>query len=379
MRPAFILITVSSIALTAGPATAQQNEVGQPEWVEQARIVAQMYGISVGEAVRRKTLEDKVAALDARYGTDPDYGGAWIDQKGPQFRATFAFKRGGDKRQVDDVELAPVSNVVDVSYSVREIQQERLRLAALIKDASFSFSPKNRRLDLYPGNPEALKTMIGAGTITLAPFVTVHNGPIKREPEANVEGAGLMTGNLSGSTSTYRCVGGFVVTDGVRRGISTAGHCSPGPTDLKTHRGLPVGTRMGYQEYVDGLDISWFNNSGNTYLPRVRTSSTTYYTVTQLADLTPPPGTTTCLMRKDDTQACGVIARVTYFANNDGPYPTLDAETYGDGGDSGGTWFYGGKAFGNHSGDAIYPEGRFDFYTPVRSFPRMGINVVIGP
>ena len=175
MRPALFLIAASSIALIASPAAAQQ---GQPEWIEQARIVAKMYGITVGEAIRRKVLEDKVSELDARFRADPDYGGAWINQKGPQFRVTFAFKRGGNKRQVDDADLSPVSDVIDVSYSIREIQQERVRLAKLLKDASFAFSPKDQRLDLYPSDLAALQKLLSGGTITLAPFVTVHDGLI---------------------------------------------------------------------------------------------------------------------------------------------------------------------------------------------------------
>lgn len=75
---------------------------------------------------------------------------------------------------------------------------------------------------------------------------------------------------------------------------------------------------------------------------------------------------------------CAYVNRVTYFANNDGPYPTLDRDI-ADGGDSGGPWISGGTAFGIHSGDVIYDGLRYDFYTPTRSLPRMGINVVIGP
>lgn len=75
---------------------------------------------------------------------------------------------------------------------------------------------------------------------------------------------------------------------------------------------------------------------------------------------------------------CAYVNRVTYFANNDGPYPTLDRDI-ADGSDSGGPWISGGTAFGIHSGDVIYDGLRYDFYTPTRSLPRMGINVVIGP
>jgi hypothetical protein len=45
------------------PASAQENG-GQPDWLEQARILAQMEGTSVGEQVRRYRLHQKAIMLD---------------------------------------------------------------------------------------------------------------------------------------------------------------------------------------------------------------------------------------------------------------------------------------------------------------------------
>lgn len=64
MRRALLLAAAIGILSTAANG---QSEGGQPDWIEQAKIVAQMQGITVGEAVRRKRLQDKVA--------DWDYGG----------------------------------------------------------------------------------------------------------------------------------------------------------------------------------------------------------------------------------------------------------------------------------------------------------------
>lgn len=54
-------IATHEIALAAPPADAEP-----PEWLEDAKIIANQEGISVGEAVRRIKMEAHIAALEER-------------------------------------------------------------------------------------------------------------------------------------------------------------------------------------------------------------------------------------------------------------------------------------------------------------------------
>lgn len=181
---------------TVTVAAGAQDQGGQPDWIEQARILAQMEGTSVGEQVRRYRLQQQADRLDDRFNSDPDYAGMQIDRKGPNFKIAFAFKGVGKQRSVDDPELAGVSTFVPAAYSKAEIQQERQRLFSVLRENKLSaaFAVRFQELQLFPDDPARVKALIESGTIVLAPFVKLREGPAKRVDEANIDGAGLMTG-----------------------------------------------------------------------------------------------------------------------------------------------------------------------------------------
>ncbi len=77
MLQSILAITISTFAATAASA---QEQAAQPDWIEQARIVAQAEGISVGKAVKRARLQEKLNQAIKRFEGDPDYAGAWIEQ-----------------------------------------------------------------------------------------------------------------------------------------------------------------------------------------------------------------------------------------------------------------------------------------------------------
>lgn len=72
----FPVFSVAAILLAGVTAANAQDVGGQPEWIEQAKIVAQNNGISVGEAVRRARLQEKLNRAIKRFENDPDYAGA---------------------------------------------------------------------------------------------------------------------------------------------------------------------------------------------------------------------------------------------------------------------------------------------------------------
>lgn len=373
------LLTASTA--TSGIAIAQAG-AGQPDWIEQAKIVAQMQGITVGEAVRRARLLEKVNREIERFQNDADFGGAWIDQDARGFKANFAF-RGGKKPTLSDNELQSVSSFSPAGRGMSELAQARASIAKTLRQnglkAAVSVDPRTQRMALYPEEPDKLRALIAAGTVTLPDFVEVKDGPLRFKPEYDVYGAGSMDVQTP-LGNTINCTGGFIVTNGSVRGIVTAGHCQDPGYTVKTHWGQPVGQFMDARHYELGLDIAWFRNSTYNYLNRVRISPTSYYSITSVGPQMPTANTPVCIIKRDQTQLCGYVLNYFYRQDSagnysDGPVIQVDRDL-AIGGDSGGPWLYGGVAYGVHSGNNTYAGATHDVFTSAGSLPQMGLNVV---
>lgn len=381
MRAYVALAMLTALPLSITPAVAQEAGA-QPDWIEQARMVAQMQGITVGEAVRRARLQEKVNRTVERFQNYPDYGGAWIEQDAGGYRANFAF-RGGRKPSLGDTELQEVSSFSNATRSMSDLAQARASLARTLRQhgikGAISVVQRTQRMELYPDQPDRLRELISQGTITIPDFVDVKDGPLVFRPEYDVYGAGSM--NVQGPNGPAgNCNGGFVVTNGSVRGISTAGHCEDPGYDVVTHRDQPIGQFMGAVIYENGLDVAWHRNSTYNYLPRVRINATSYYTVTSVGPQIPAANTTVCIIKRNETQVCAYVLNHYYRLGDDGTYsdgPIIQTDRdLTVGGDSGSPWLYGGVAYGIHSGDNTYAGVVRNVYTPAASLPRMGISVV---
>ena len=323
MRRVFALAALLTASTAISETALAQPDNSQPEWIEQARIVARMQGITVGEAVRRVRLQEKVNRAIERFQNDADYAGAWIDQDARGFRATFGFK-GGRKPALGDTELQEVSTLASTTRSMSDLAQTRASLAKMLREqglkASVSVVQRTQRMELYPEQPEKLRTAIAAGTVTIPEFVDVKDGPLVFTPEFDIYGAGSMDlRSPSGSVGTTHCTGGFVVTNGTVRGIATAGHCQTDGFSVVNHWGQSIGQLMGVVAYENGLDISWFRNTSLTYLNRVR-SPPSYYTITSVGPQVPAANTPVCIVKRDQTQVCAYVLNSYYRLGDDGMY-----------------------------------------------------------
>lgn len=147
-------ITEHTLALLASvfilsPALAQETSGGQPDWLSQAQIAAQMEGVSVGEAVRRAQLQLLAMRQIERFASDSDFAGSWIDRDANTFRMVFAFK-GNAQKQIADPDIARVSQTTSVRYSIRELNAERERLGQALAAAGLtaSYAVRARENDL---------------------------------------------------------------------------------------------------------------------------------------------------------------------------------------------------------------------------------------
>jgi streptogrisin C len=358
------------LVAVGGPSVASAQQ-GQPDWIEQAKVVAQMEGVTVGEAVRRTNLQNKALREVERFSSDPDYAGSWIERDARNFKIHFAFKgsKAGAKT-VTDPDLKQDSEVREARYSIRELEAERQRLASVLQSASlkaaFSIRAKENELLVHAGDAAAVgNAFTNAGGA--APFVRIVNRVLYATPEAAVYGAGPVSG-------AQNCTAGFTVTSSSGRGISTAGHCPL----MSTHRGLPIGSRIA--EMNQGpVDVSWYRNSSNTYHNAIP-YGTSYYIITSVTPRAIPTNTSTCVMRRTDVLACAYVAEA-YFYDGSGRGPLVRVDRHPTvSTDSGGPWFYGSVAHGIHGGGVCYDEARTDcpyaWFTAAPELSRMGISVL---
>jgi hypothetical protein len=382
---------VVSLALLSLPTVAhtQAAPANQPDWLSQAKIVAQMEGTSVGEAVRRARLQQVAAEQAARFGADPEFAGSWIDRSGGGFKVVFAF-RGEKRKDIADAELAGASAFQSARYTIGEFKSEIARLGKALKDqnidAVFNVDAARNKVTLLSAQAAKIRQLMTNGQLNVPDFMDVQEaaGPLRRA-DALVEGGGPTYGEFvdpsTGQNTANLCTAAFTVYSGSSRGISTAGHCNETSGRTQTHRSLPIGSLMATRVYAGGLDVAWFRNTSNTYTNRVRWTSTSYYTITAIgADpYSLPKGTSICVIKRDETQACGYsLATVSY--GTDGPYVGMDRNIAVNS-DSGAPWLYGGVAYGIHSGDYLYasPSTYYDLFTPASSLPNMGISVLTTP
>lgn len=389
MRHLTRALAASIAALFVETQTTSQAAAQQPDWLSQAKIVAQLEGISVGEAVRRERLQRLAAEHAARFSTDPDFAGSWIDRSNRGFKVVFAF-RGGKQKAINDSELAGASTFQSARYTVGEIKSEVARLSKALKDrgidAIFNFDAARNSVSLLSTQAQQIRALMTSGQLNVPDFFAVEEaaGPLRR-PDALVEGGGPTYGEFvdpsTGQNTANVCTAAFTVYSGSTRRISTAGHCNETSGRTQTHRNLPIGSLMATRVYTGGLDVAWFRNTSNTYTNRVRWTSTSYYNVTAIgADpYSLPKGTSICVIKRDENQLCGFSLATVSFGS-DGPYVGMDRNIAVNS-DSGAPWLYGGTAYGIHSGDYLYasPSTYYDLFTPASSLPSMGISVLTTP
>lgn len=253
---AFVVSASSVVAQTSN------QRGGEPDWLSQARIIAEMEGITVGEAVRRAQLIKRAQRLAEKWNDDSDYAGGWIDRRGGGFKIVHAFRHEKTK-PVEDPELANVLTFASTRYSLAEMRREIPRVGRILQDkgieAVFSIDMETNRVYLQTESVDKVNQLLGRGELTLADFIFVVQGGTKRNPEALVEGAGQTYGEFrdaAGALTANPCTAAFTVTGNYGRGISAAGHCNETSGRTQTHRGLPIGTLMDNRVFTNGLDVA---------------------------------------------------------------------------------------------------------------------------
>jgi len=240
MRISFAMAALLTASTATSGTAVAQTDTSQPDWIEQARLVAAKDGISIGEAVRRARLQIKVHRANEKFFNDPDYAGAVILQDARGFRARFAFK-GGKRADIDDQELRGISEIASARRSLGDLKKSREdlwgQLLPLGVRFAFTEDVETQTMKLYPDDPVKFQQAVREAGIQIPDYVEIQSAPLKPTPQYDVYGSG----SIDYSGSTDNCTGGFIVTNGSVRGLSTAGHCALPPLP-STHRGQPIGT-----------------------------------------------------------------------------------------------------------------------------------------
>lgn len=236
----------------AAPGFAQENDGGQLDWLSQARIVAEMEGIPLGEAVRRGKLQARLAREAERLSDDIDYAGSWIERDSRSFRMKHAFKGTAKKLETGDAGFDKASDTVEARYSLREIRVGQDALVGALAAAGFAVGTtldiKVNQLIVRSSNVAEIRALIASGAVSLPPFAVLSDKVRTYGIEAAISGGGALTGN-SGV-----CTAGLNVRSGSVAGVSTAGHCVP--YNISTHRGTPVGSVQPGSSTAIGSDLA---------------------------------------------------------------------------------------------------------------------------
>lgn len=155
----FCLSSSVSICLTQ-PAYAQdksEDKGGQPDWIEQAKISAEMGGISVREAVIRAVVQNRALHFMEKAEKNPAFAGAYIDRSGGIFTLVVQRKRGNLLNiATDDAELDKSIIYEEVEFSLGELKSQQMKMAKELHNggvpASISLDIKSNKLIVQADN-----------------------------------------------------------------------------------------------------------------------------------------------------------------------------------------------------------------------------------
>lgn len=369
-------IIIALLAISAQASAQSSDTSGQPDWIEQAKIVSKMEGISVGEAIRRGKLERKLAEQQLRLESDPTYAGSEIIRDSKRYRIVHYFTT--DAATSGDAELDKESEFRKIRFNMKEMKEFQKSASQLIiaadANAYTTISASENRVYLFTSNAGAVTAAL-ASIGGIPAFVEIKAGGWFSDDQA------LMMGGGAVSATSGSCTAGFNVK-GSLTGVSTAGHCVQ--YGLQNYQGTSIGTHRGPAQtsatMLAGRDFTWYRNDAHTYNNTVKYQAS-FYAITSVAPANPAVNTSACLIKQDGTQACAYVAQVATPPS--GSYPTVIMDrVISINGDSGGPWLYGSVAYGIHHGkkcdDAALTVNCRSLYSPAANMPAaIGVSVIV--
>lgn len=182
---------------------------------------------------------------------------------------------------------------------------------------------------------------------------------------------GAETAVAKGGMVYSSCTGAFIVKSGSTRGVSTAAHCTSKPSSYD-------GNGLGTSSALSDRDVRWTRfSSGSSSNNVFQYTSGGYRTATSSGN--PSIGSVVCKYGKVTGYFCTSVLRAGESYNG---YSSIYKTSAGSvqGGDSGGPWYYGNKAFGVTSGRVFSPSNPSvttnDLFSGIGSLNLLGVTVV---
>ncbi len=148
---------------------------------------AKVFGVSVEEAKRRLLLQGTIGKLDAILESNESetFGGLWIDNESPEYKAIVAFTSNGEATVApysEELGLAGMVEVRTVDTTYADLQRIQANATVLVEDelgiraASSTMVMKNR-VEIYVADPDALEKALKKAGKRLHPKVDVVKIP----------------------------------------------------------------------------------------------------------------------------------------------------------------------------------------------------------
>ena len=383
MKP-ILSFTVGIAIAVPGAALAQ----GQPDFIGAAKIVAAQNDISVGEAIRRIKLQERILDLQAKLLKEDrgNFAGIAIVADSRRQRVKIKFKEPKGKSVdtlVADTELRTESEVEPAARSVDDLLAAQNDLLSRMKGyksggVAVGLNFENNGLNVKTKDVTAARAQIAAaGFDASIPLEFIAGDPTITD-----------NSRVTGGRDVDGCQTGFVVANySGLRGVSSAEHCGPGLVDMGT--GESVGTRQaGMLNNAQGTDISWHRSTAHSYVNYIYTPNGEVRITSSKGISLMPYGTQACLSRTQYNSSlgspavsCGIVYNANYTFTDpstgltSGPWVAVSPQgstVLSQPGDSGGPWFSGNAAMGIHKGKD--PTG-YSLFTPVERFSKISVLV----
>ena len=381
------------LATTQAAPAAQPADTGQPEWVEDAKVIARQEGIPVGEAIRRIKMEARIGALEERLESEnPNtFAGLTIIRDATKFRVRIHNKGGpiANASSATDPEVAGVLDQSLVTRSLQELRQaqrqamESLKLANIDSYSSIEIETNDVVMFVKAKDIAAAQAAFADRRALKADYVRLQSVDTFPVPVMDITGG--VSINYPGGGG---CTSGFVVQTGAAvKGIVTAGHCQSEATLSFGGTVLPLQNR----NYGGNFDVQWHTAPGFTTPNTVNLGTAGLRAITSSKGLSlQTVGMSVCKNGRSTGYTCGKIVAKNIMwldpagsGTSVGPWVQVNNGLSGilcANGDSGGPAVNANAAMGLVTNCSSGAGGTELFYMPVeRIFSGVGVTVRTAP
>ncbi len=358
-----------------------------------AQSYSERFGTSVEEALRRLELQEQVGILNEHLevAEEATFGGLWIEHE-PEYQviALFTEPREGQE-SISQAPLGKLESLIVVRparFTLAELNSQLEEVGSQVRRAGarvdLSLNVRQNQVEILTPDPAGFHSILVAKNEAL-PSATVV---VEVESLFHPQQQDLLGGRpvdkqncVLPFCSPPECTSGFAVrTSQGQLGISTAAHCDDALLDRDSttplvFEGEVFGGSRDVQLHTVGCQ--------DTILNRIDDGPGTRAIHGSVRRSAQANGTFVCKHGRTTGRTCGTIDSrsvcPSYIPSCSSTFICVQSSggEISDGGDSGGPWFVGDRAYGSHSGGD--QAGSFAIYMAVDYMNGLGYSVLTQP